>query len=118
MVVAADERTNQIILSKTDEPDNNKNFAYDSIFGLNAAQVSIYEQTAFNLVESVVEGYNGTIFAYGQTGCGKTFTMMGVPDSNELKGIVPRTFSHIMNIIESTKEKKFLVQCSYLEIYN
>jgi Tfp pilus assembly pilus retraction ATPase PilT len=116
--VSTEEKTNQIILSKTDEADSNKNFAYDCIFGLNAAQVSIYEQTAFNLVESVVEGYNGTIFAYGQTGCGKTFTMMGVPDNSELKGIIPRTFSHIMNIIESTKEKKFLVQCSFLEIYN
>jgi hypothetical protein len=42
-------------------------------------QQVIYEKTAFPLVENVVEGYNGTIFAYGQTGCGKTFTMMGDP---------------------------------------
>jgi hypothetical protein len=118
ITVNTDERTNQVILQKLDEADNNKNFAYDNIFGINSTQVAIYEQTAFNLVESVVEGYNGTIFAYGQTGCGKTFTMMGVPDNAELKGIIPRTFSHIMNIIESTKEKKFLVQCSFLEIYN
>ena len=64
---------------KLDQQDNNKNFSYDCIFPITCGQNFIYEQTAFNLVESVVEGYNGTIFAYGQTGCGKTFTMMGVP---------------------------------------
>lgn len=98
-----DEKTNQIILLKLDEPDSNKNFSYDAIFPISASQTSIYESTAFNLIESVMEGYNGTIFAYGQTGCGKTFTMMGVPESPELKGIIPRTFNHIMNVIESSK---------------
>lgn len=88
---------------KLDEPDSNKNFSYDAIFPINSTQNMLYETTAFNLVESVLEGYNGTIFAYGQTGCGKTHTMMGVPDNAELKGIIPRTFNHIMNIIESTK---------------
>jgi len=43
----------------------------------------------------VLLGYNGTIFAYGQTGAGKTFTMEGVDDFAECKGIVPRTFIHI-----------------------
>ncbi len=43
-------------------------------------------------MESVVEGYNGTIFAYGQTGCGKTHTMMGYAQNNKEKGIIPRTF--------------------------
>ena len=78
----------------------------------------MYESTAFPLVESVVEGYNGTIFAYGQTGCGKTHSMVGIPNSDIEKGIIPRTFSHIINIIESANDKKFLVRCSYIEIYN
>ena len=67
-----------------------------------------------------MEGYNGTIFAYGQTGAGKTFTMEGVPDPPELRGIIPNTFRHIFQNISmnKTKEKQFLVRASYLEIYN
>jgi len=53
------------------------------------------------LVESVLEGYNGTIFAYGQTGCGKTHTMMGLQDKgDDLKGIIPRAFKHIFGFID------------------
>jgi kinesin family protein 3/17 len=50
-------------------------------------------------IYKIFKGYNATIFAYGQTGCGKTHTMMGCPDSEDLKGIIPRTFSHILNIV-------------------
>ena len=95
-----------------------KCFSFDKVFDLNKLQASIYEDSAFSLVESVVEGYNGTIFAYGQTGCGKTFTMMGIPNDEKLKGIIPRTFEHIMDVIETNSQKKFLLRCSYLEIYN
>jgi chromosomal replication initiation ATPase DnaA len=70
-------------------------------------------------VESVIEGYNGTIFAYGQTGCGKTHTMMGIPGNADLAGIIPKCFSHIYDFINSNMtDMKFLVRCSYLEIYN
>lgn len=113
-----DEPNNQIILRKPAEENYIKNFAYDAVYPMNCTQAAIYEQTVFSLVESVVEGYNGTIFAYGQTGCGKTFTMMGSQERDELKGIIPRTFSHIVNIIESTKDRQFLVSCSFIEIYN
>ena len=44
--------------------------------------------------------------------------MVGDPSSDEIKGIVPRTFQHIMNMIDTTKDKKFLVRVSYIEIYN
>lgn len=66
------------------------------------------------------------MFAYGQTGCGKTHTMMGPshpkgPEnvSEEDRGIIPKVIRHIFNYIdEAGKEIKFLVRCSYLEIYN
>lgn len=77
-------------------------------------------------MESVIGGYNGTMFAYGQTGCGKTHTMMGpthekgpefVPDSD--RGIIPKAIRHIFSYIDGAhKGTKFLVRCSYLEIYN
>jgi hypothetical protein len=79
----------------------------------------VYDETAFPLVESVIQGYNGTIFAYGQTGCGKSHTMMG-EGKDELRGIIPTAFEHIYGYIDDSKNenKKFLVRCSYLEIYN
>lgn len=67
----------------------------------------------------MLKGYNGTIFAYGQTGCGKTHTMMGKPHDVEHRGIIPNCFAHIFGCIDQDSQtKKFLVRCSYLEIYN
>ena len=68
----------------------------------------------------MLEGYNGTIFAYGQTGTGKTFTMEGVNSDETLKGIIPRAFAQIFNMISSNADanREFLVRASYLEIYN
>jgi kinesin family protein 3/17 len=79
----------------------------------------VYRDTASPIVESVLEGYNGTIFAYGQTGTGKTFTMEGKDDPPSLKGIIPRTFDHIFERITGMGvNKQFLVSVSYLELYN
>ena len=116
--VEIDESAHQITLNKPNDSEGQKIFSYDNVFAPQCAQQKIYEESAFSLVESVVEGYNGTIFAYGQTGCGKTFTMMGIPEEDNLKGVIPRTFSHIIKIIDSSKDKNFLVRCSYIEIYN
>jgi len=71
----------------------------------------------------MLEGYNCTIFAYGQTGCGKTHTMMGDPADPPERGIIPNCFAHIFGVIdengrsEEHKDTKYLVRCSYLEIY-
>lgn len=65
-------------------------------------------------------GYNGTIFAYGQTGCGKTHTMIGVKNDKNQRGIIPNAFDHIFGFFDdaNNSQKKFLIRCSYLEIYN
>lgn len=102
-------------------------------------QMEVYNQAARPLVQNVLEGYNGTIFAYGQTGTGKTFTMEGNPQAPELRGIIPNSFAHIFGHIAKESERKkyhnksaqvkgvslhtvvyfrFLVRVSYLEIYN
>ena len=85
---------NQIVLSKLSDPsDNPKAFTYDSVYDMESTQQQVYDESAFPLVESVLEGYNGTIFAYGQTGCGKTHTMMGLKEPASEKGIIPNAFS-------------------------
>jgi hypothetical protein len=96
-----------------------REFTYDRVYGIESTQREVFDQCAFPLVESVLGGYNGTIFAYGQTGCGKTHTMVGKKGSDQ-QGIIPNSFEQIYGYIDdpSNGSKKFLVRCSYLEIYN
>lgn len=70
--------------------DPPKTFFFDGAFDLNSSTEQIYADIVYPLVEGVTEGYNGTIFAYGQTGCGKTFTMQGVSNEAANKGIISR----------------------------
>ena len=96
-----------------------KCFTFDTVFAPEVKQVDVYNRVARPIVNNVLEGYNGTIFAYGQTGTGKTFTMEGDRTVPELKGIIPNSFAHIFgHIAKSGDEKNFLVRVSYLEIYN
>jgi hypothetical protein len=95
-----------------------KSFSFDAVYDEMSAQKAVYDETAYPLVESVLAGYNGTIFAYGQTGCGKTHTMQGRSDPPELRGIIPNSFDHVFDHIKLATGTEFLVRCSYLEIYN
>lgn len=95
-----------------------KAFTFDLVFDWNSTQEEIFTLCAQPIVSSVLEGYNGTIFAYGQTGTGKTHTMEG-PNLGDQRGIIPRTFQYIFDEIQDPKEsQQFLVRASYLEIYN
>ena len=76
------------------------------------------QDICFPLVEGVLDGYNGTVFAYGQTGCGKSYTMMGVENPAANKGVIPRAFDHIFDHVAVSTEVKYLLSASYLEIYN
>ena len=119
MVVDVEKDENQIILNNPHKKDQNNTFQYDYVYPPNVSQRLVYDETAFPIVEAVIQGYNGTIFAYGQTGCGKTFTMMGDFNNSEMRGIIPNAFEHIFGYINSESSKKtFLVRCSFLEIYN
>lgn len=110
---------NQISIEKPKSGGALKSFTFDSVYADDSTQKEVYDETAFPLVESVLEGYNGTIFAYGQTGCGKTHTMLGLRDDPEQKGIIPNAFDHIFGCIDEKEgNTKFLVRASYLEIYN
>ena len=96
-----------------------KTFPFDYVYPMDTTQREVYDQVAFPIVDSIFQGYNGTVFAYGQTGCGKTFTMMGIVNDPNLKGIIPNAFSHIFGFIKTEGEsKRFLVRCSFVEIYN
>ncbi|KAF1779024.1 Kinesin-like protein [Phytophthora cactorum] len=96
-----------------------KNFTFDAAIQPESSQQDVYAQAATDIVESVVNGFNGTIFAYGQTGAGKSHTMEGYSEPPEAKGIIPNSFSHIFDRIAAESDnKQFMVYASYLEIYN
>uniref|UniRef100_H3CU70 Kinesin-like protein n=1 Tax=Tetraodon nigroviridis TaxID=99883 RepID=H3CU70_TETNG len=118
--VVVDEIRGTVTVNKLENPQEPpKTFTFDTVFGPDSKQLDVYNLTARPIIESVLEGYNGTIFAYGQTGTGKTFTMEGVRAVPELRGIIPNSFAHIFgHIAKAEGDKRFLVTVSYLEIYN
>ena len=97
-------------------------FTFDRIFDIDSTQDEVYAISALPAVESVLSGYNSTIFAYGQTGTGKTFTMEGFTfdylDPN--RGIIPRTIEDIFKYIENNTNSNttFIIRATYLQIYN
>ncbi|GFQ64774.1 kinesin-like protein KIF17 [Trichonephila clavata] len=106
------------IVNPADSSAPPKSFTFDGAYFIDSTTEQIYNEIVYPIVESVTEGYNGTVFAYGQTGCGKSFTMQGIPHPASQKGIIPRAFEHIFEAISTTENTKFLVHASYLEIYN
>ncbi|XP_022567439.2 kinesin-like protein KIN-14Q isoform X4 [Brassica napus] len=92
-----------------------KSFKFDSVFAPSASQADVFEDTA-PFATSVIDGYNVCIFAYGQTGTGKTFTMEGTPEN---RGVNYRT---LKNLFEITKEREnrysYEISVSVLEVYN
>ena len=86
-----------------------KTFTFDRVFDWNSSQEDIYRTTAKTIVDSTLEGYNGTIFAYGQTGTGKSHTMEGKDSPAELRGVIPRSFNHIFEAIDADHSGNRLV---------
>lgn len=95
----------------------NREFTFDAVYDWNSKQSDLYDETFRPIVEAVLEGYNGTIFAYGQTGTGKTYTMEGIRNKLDERGVIPNSFSHIFTHISRSQDEQYLVRASYLEIY-
>ncbi|XP_051936738.1 kinesin-like protein KIF11 [Hippocampus zosterae] len=102
-----------------------KMYTFDMVFGPAAKQIDVYRSVVCPILDEVIMGYNCTIFAYGQTGTGKTFTMEGERSPGEvftweedpLAGIIPRTLHQIFEKL-SRNGTEFSVKVSLLEIYN
>uniref|UniRef100_A0A8C4EFE1 Kinesin-like protein n=1 Tax=Dicentrarchus labrax TaxID=13489 RepID=A0A8C4EFE1_DICLA len=96
----------------------NKPYAFDRVLPPNTSQEQVYDQCAKQIVKDVLGGYNGTIFAYGQTSSGKTHTMEGKLHDPQLMGIIPRISHDIFDHIYSMDENlEFHIKVSYFEIY-
>ncbi|KAL1464855.1 hypothetical protein WDU94_004465 [Cyamophila willieti] len=102
---------------KEDVKEPKKIFTFDAVYDWNSKQCELYDDMVRPLVCSVLDGFNGTIFAYGQTGTGKTYTMEGSKELAESKGVIPNSFDQIFSHISRTENKQYLIRSSYLEIY-
>lgn len=91
-------------------------FVFDKLFDETSSQARVYKETTSPLLDSVLDGFNSTVFAYGATGCGKTYTVSGTPSQ---PGIIFLAMEELFNKITDLKdEKDFEISLSYLEIYN
>ncbi|XP_028826135.1 kinesin-like protein KIF9 [Denticeps clupeoides] len=83
-----------------------------------APQEEVYNRVARPVVLAALEGYNGTIMCFGQTGAGKTYTMTGATESYKQRGIIPRALKEVFAEIKRRHESTITVRLSFLEIYN
>eukprot|EP00051_Salpingoeca_urceolata_P014469 m.184198 g.184198 ORF g.184198 m.184198 type:complete len:1198 (-) comp18095_c0_seq2:232-3825(-) len=109
--------------STSERPSTSKQqcheFGYDRVFDTESSQDDVFSTAVRPVVQSVLEGYNGSIIAYGQTGTGKTHTIEGSLKGDD-RGIIPRTAHEIFDYIHDAAEaaSQWLVRVSYLQIYN
>ncbi|KAM6079807.1 LOW QUALITY PROTEIN: kinesin-like protein KIF19 [Theristicus caerulescens] len=113
-----------VLIDPSEDPDDilranrsrEKTFVFDMVFDHRVTQEEVYVSTTKSLIGGVISGYNATIFAYGPTGAGKTYTMLGMDCE---PGIYIRALDDLFKALEATTEEMdYRVSMSYLEIYN
>ncbi|KAK9248163.1 P-loop containing nucleoside triphosphate hydrolase protein [Lipomyces tetrasporus] len=101
-----------------DTKDFRGSFTFDQVFSMDSKQSDVFNFSIKSTVDDILNGYNGTVFAYGQTGAGKSYTMMGPSIEGAQRGIIPRIVEQIFaSIMQSPQEIEYTVRVSYMEIY-
>ncbi|XP_025994445.1 kinesin-like protein Klp61F [Solenopsis invicta] len=115
----------EVIAHEKQQSNHSKKFTFDKVFGPSSKQIDVYNAVVSPLLEEVLAGYNCTVFAYGQTGTGKTFTMEGVSNdptlhwqSDTTAGIIPRALSHLFDELRLLEAQEYTIRVSFLELYN
>lgn len=95
-------------------------FAFDHVYDAESTQEEVYERTARPLVDDFVAGYNATVFCFGQTGSGKSYTMTGGSGSYGDRGIIPRALEQVYGFLQESgaSARVYEVWLSYVQIYN
>ncbi|KAH7396868.1 P-loop containing nucleoside triphosphate hydrolase protein, partial [Phaeosphaeria sp. MPI-PUGE-AT-0046c] len=94
-------------------------FTFDRVFDMASRQADVFDYSIRSTVDDILNGYNGTVFAYGQTGAGKSYTMMGSDIDDEAgRGVIPRIIQQVFaSIMASPSNIEYTVRVSYMEIY-
>lgn len=102
-----------------DSKEAQGSFTFDRVFDMSCKQSDIFDYSIKSTVDDILNGYNGTVFAYGQTGAGKSYTMMGTGIEDEMgRGVIPRIVEQIFaSILASPATIEYTVRVSYMEIY-
>ncbi|KAH0822122.1 hypothetical protein GEV33_000669 [Tenebrio molitor] len=99
-----------------------RRYGFDGVFGEETSQKEVYNSVVSPLIDCIIAGYNCTVFAYGQTGTGKTYTMIGdrIETLEDVSvGMIPRSASHLFDELERIDSKiEHTVRVSFIEIYN
>ena len=118
------DNTNLYVLDNSELTGNSKTnkgsvYTFTNVFNKNTSQTEVYKKAVKPIINGVLDGYNSTIFAYGPTGAGKTYTMLGGKDQDEA-GIIPRALADLFEKIDrnSNKNKSYSIKFVYIEIYN
>ncbi|XP_069704822.1 kinesin-like protein KLP2 isoform X2 [Periplaneta americana] len=115
----------EVIVKEPSVDGTSRTFAFDRVFGPNSRQIEVYMSVVHPVIKEVLAGYNCTVFAYGQTGTGKTFTMEGERSNNEsftwsndpLSGIIPRTLSNLFDEV-GIQQVEHTVRVIFFEVYS
>jgi len=117
----------EITVKEKPQSSMTKTFQFDKVFGVKSKQIDVYRSVVEPLIGQVMSGYNCTVFAYGQTGTGKTFTMEGGDgrddpnmtwENDPTSGIIPRSLAQLFDELRVQQEAEFSVRVSFLELYN
>ena len=127
------ENTTTVVPLEEDGTPHHHKYTFDHIFGTGEKQEGVFDMIGVPTIDKIMEGYNGTVFAYGQSGSGKTHTMLA-PDGGSAKcldpsrtefsnrGLIPRMCAEIFERIEKRRAEDktvhYQVECSFYEIYN
>lgn len=111
-IVQSKANTNEIAVVKR------KTYTFDKVYGQYSTQKDVFRASVKPAVDEALAGYNCTVFAYGQTGTGKTHTMQGeLSPDHEMAGIIPRSVKYIFNALQK-QEQEYSVKISFLQLYN
>ncbi|KAJ0503217.1 putative plus-end-directed kinesin ATPase [Helianthus annuus] len=122
-VTCNEDKQEVIVTQNTGNKQSDKTFCFDKVFGPGTKQKDLYDQVVAPIVKEALEGYNWTIFAYGQTGTGKTYTMEGEGgktkngEFHEDVGVIPRAVEQLFNILEA-QNADYSMKVTYIELYN
>ncbi|KAK7870939.1 hypothetical protein R5R35_012160 [Gryllus longicercus] len=125
IIVDCPSNSREVVINERPNDKITRKFTFDKVFGPNSKQIDVYKSVAAPLIKEVLDGYNCTIFAYGQTGAGKTYTMEGRRCNNPTvswtsdlhAGIIPRAVGHLFDELRLLRAE-YSVKASFLEIYN
>lgn len=116
----------EIIVYERSQDKVAKKFTFDKVFSPMSTQLDVYNAVIRPLLKEVLAGYSCTVFAYGQTGTGKTYTMEGSRvenpglhwQSDTSVGMIPRCLSHLFDELQLLENQQYVVKINFLELYN